>query len=97
MSGDDEIFERESTVETDFWYEIDSEVVGRIGRGALSSYEWAGDDDDGDQPYLIARKDDPDRRFEVEIEVRVTELTPERLAQRQRLVEYLATYRQSKS
>jgi len=74
----------EHDVESDFVNAIDTEVVGRIGYGSsgLYGYTWAGDDEDdeGDWPFTVVRDG---REFEVDIDVRVTELTPERKAKRE--------------
>jgi len=62
---------------------IDSEVVGEVGQSYhLRAYSWAGDEDenDGTWPFTVVRDG---REFEVDIDVRVTELTPERKAKRE--------------
>lgn len=74
----------EHHVESDFVNAIDTEVVGRIGYGSsgLYGYAWSGDDEDdeGDWPFIVTRDG---REFEVDIDVRVVELTPELKAKRE--------------
>lgn len=74
----------EDDVANDFVDAIDAEVVGNIGWSAsrLARYDWGGDEDDDatDWPFTVVRDD---REFEVDIDVRVVELTPERKAGRE--------------
>lgn len=72
----------EDTVAGDFFDAIDQEVVGSLGFGLwLRAYRWVGEegDDEGQWPFVVERDG---REFEVDIDVRVTELTPERKAAR---------------
>lgn len=81
MSGEGGGF-TEDDVAGDFFDAIDREVVGHLGGGLwLRDYEWVGDEggDDGSWPFVVERDG---RKFEIDIDVRVTELTPERLAAR---------------
>jgi hypothetical protein len=87
----------EDDVARDFTNAIDQEVVNDIGHGLwLREYDWGvdwglGKDDDDTWPFIVVRDG---REFEVDIDVRVTELTPERkaarLAEEQRIVAMLA-------
>jgi hypothetical protein len=72
----------EDAVTNDFADAIDREVVQYIGIRPVSlPYELAMPDDwDGTWPFVVVRDG---REFEVDIEVRVTELTPERKAARE--------------
>jgi hypothetical protein len=87
----------EDDVQEDFVEAIDSEVVSQVGVRRVSfPYEWP-DDDSNDEdcswPFVVFRDG---REFEVDIDVRVVELTPERKAQRaakeQRVLEMLARH-----
>lgn len=72
----------EGDVADDFVNAIDAATVGELGHGFhLRRYEWVGDseDDEGEWPFVVVRDG---REFEVDIDVRVTELTPERKAKR---------------
>lgn len=84
----------EDTVAGDFFDAIDAHVVGEIGHGSgLRVYAWGGDeyDTDGAWPFVVVREG---REFEIDIDVRVTELTPEskaaREAEAQRVLALLA-------
>jgi hypothetical protein len=73
----------EDTVAGDFFDAIDTYVVGEIGlRSGLRGYTWP-DDDSNDEnyswPFVVVRDG---REFEVDIDVRVTELTPQLKAAR---------------
>lgn len=72
----------ENDVVGDFVDAIDQDVVGSIGHGLwLRAYDWGvggGADDEG-WPFTVVRDG---REFEVDIDVRVTELTPEVKARR---------------
>lgn len=73
----------EDDVTNDFTDAIEQEVVGCIGYASagLDPYDrWEDDDDDGAWPFTVVRDG---REFEVDIDVRVTELTPERKAARE--------------
>jgi uncharacterized small protein (DUF1192 family) len=75
----------EENVTNDFVEAINHEVVNAIGYGSgLRHYDWAeevdGHEQDGTWPFVVERDG---RRFEVDIDVRVVELTPERIAARQ--------------
>lgn len=75
----------EDDVANDFVDAIDAQVVGNIGFSAagLSRYDWAGDEDENDGtewPFAVVRDG---REFEVDIDVRVVELTPELKAKRE--------------
>jgi len=70
----------EEDVADDFLDAIDGEVIGRVGRPVLRAYSWPdGVDDDGAWPFVVERDG---RRFEVDIDVKVVELTPELVAKR---------------
>lgn len=82
MSGEEKPTFTEDTVADDFVDAIDREIVDNIGfsTSSLARYGWASDEDnDGGWPFVVERDG---RKFEVDIDVHVTELTPERLAQR---------------
>lgn len=71
----------EDDVANDFVDRIDTEIVGQISYG-LGDYDWPeteGVDDQVEWPFTVIRDG---REFEVDIDVRVTELTPERKAKR---------------
>lgn len=73
----------EDDVANDFVDAIDTMVGQNIGqRARLGRYDWGGDEDDEDSgwPFTVVRDG---REFEVDIDVRVTELTPERKEQRE--------------
>lgn len=76
----------EDDVANDFVDAIDTMIGENLGhRGRLDDYDWwagpeDGDDDDGAWPFTVVRDD---REFEVDIDVRVVELTPERKARRE--------------
>lgn len=76
----------ENDVADDFVNAIDAEVVqGQVGWRPISfPYEWAEEVDgaaqDGTWPFVVVRDG---REFEVDIDVRVVELTPERKAARE--------------
>jgi hypothetical protein len=73
----------EDTVANDFVDAIDHGIVSEVGlHGRLRDYEWSGDDEDDvtEWPFTVVRDG---REFEVDIDVRVTELTPERKAKRE--------------
>jgi hypothetical protein len=72
----------EDDVAIDFVDAVDAEAVGKLGWGNLREYAWAGDgsiDTDEGWPFTVVRDG---REFEIDIDVRVTELTPERKAAR---------------
>lgn len=71
----------EDEVTNDFRAAIEDEVIGRLGSGHLRGYEWAGDDEDN-WPFIVTTRRDG-REFEIDIYVRVTELTPEVKARRE--------------
>lgn len=80
MSTDEKAAFTEDDVANDFVDAIDTHVVVQIGSRPVSfPYEWAGDgeDDDVGWPFVVTRDG---REFEVDIDVQVTELTPERKA-----------------
>jgi hypothetical protein len=70
----------ENDVAGDFLDAIDVEVVQRIGY-SMRPYSWTDNDEDDNEgwPFTVVRDG---REFEVDIDVRVTELTPEVKAQR---------------
>ena len=73
----------EEDVRRDFEDAIDAEVMGNLGfsDSRLSRYDWPETEDDNDSwPFVVVRDG---REFEVDIDIRVTELTPERKAARQ--------------
>jgi hypothetical protein len=73
----------EDDVAGDFVDAIADEVVMQIGYSPLRQYDWPETeeaDDDGTWPFTVLRDG---REFEVDIDVRVTELTPERKAKRE--------------
>lgn len=85
MSGDEQAPApfTEDDVAVDFVDAIDREIVGQIGYGSgLRHYKYPEDDNDqyGEWPFVVVRDG---REFEVDIDVRVTELTPERKARRE--------------
>jgi len=73
----------EDDVQNDFVEAIDTATVGELGHGFwLHPYAWhdeANNNDDGGWTFVVVRDG---REFEVDIDVRVTELTPERKAAR---------------
>ena len=72
----------EDDVACDFVDAIDAEVVGKLGWSGLRGYEWAADEEDEDSgwPFTVLRDG---REFEIDIDVRVVELTPEVKARRE--------------
>jgi hypothetical protein len=70
----------EDDVANDFVDSIATDVVSNVGRSLLRPYGWASDDEDSEWPFVVVRDG---REFEVDIDVRVTELTPERKAARE--------------
>lgn len=77
----------EDQVTDDFTDSIDTEVVQRIGYGLLRPYAWA-DDDECEWPFVVVRDG---REFEVDIDVRVVELTDEVKARRRESHERIET------
>lgn len=73
-------------VTDDFANFISDRVGNAIGSWELRGYEWAGEEDDDDPypPLIVA--DSQGRRFEVEFEVMVTELSDEEMARRAALL-----------
>lgn len=72
----------EDDVASDFVDAVNYEIVQEVGHAVhLRRYEWAetDEDDDGTWPFVVVRDG---REFEVDIDVRVTELTPERKTNR---------------
>lgn len=63
------------------------ELNSQIGQYPLRELEWDGDEDDDDPCAPLIVKDAEGRRFEVEIDVSVTELTEAVLAERAAFVE----------
>jgi hypothetical protein len=92
----------EDTVAGDFVDAIDFDVVQEIGQQSpLREYEWPETEDadeDGTWPFVVVRDG---REFEVDIDVRVTELTPELKAKREAdakaLLERLQRFEASKT
>lgn len=75
----------EDDVANDFVDAIDTMIGENLGhRGRLDDYDWWAGPEDGDNdgawPFTVVRDD---REFEVDIDVRVVELTPERKARRE--------------
>lgn len=83
MTRDGETF-TEDDVADDFVQVIDYKVVQGIGWHSLRAYEWApdqvADSDLAGWPFVVVRDG---REFEVDIDVRAVELTPERKAARE--------------
>jgi hypothetical protein len=92
----------EDDVAGDFFDAIDIDVVGNVGHTfGLRPYECLSrheDDEDNGCPFTVVRDG---REFEVDIYVRVTELTPERKAARaereQRILADLERYSKQKA
>jgi hypothetical protein len=91
----------EDDVAGDFADAIQNKVVDEVGGGSmfLRDYSWTDEDDEEfEWPFMVVRDG---RQFEVDIDVSVTELTPERLAQRDeqalRLVAQLAAHEERKA
>jgi hypothetical protein len=97
MSDDKPAF-TEDDVANDFFDAVDYAIVCEVGRaGQLRLYQWLDDDpDEVEGPYIVLYDG---REFEVDIDVRVTELTPERKAARaaeeQRVLAMLERYAQA--
>lgn len=72
----------EDDVASDFVDAIDTMVGHDVGqRARLGRYQWATEDDEEfDWPFTVLRDG---REFEIDIDVRVVELTPERKARRE--------------
>jgi hypothetical protein len=76
----------EDKVRTDVAQFLDDKLNYAIG-DELRGLTWDGDEDDNDPYQTLVVKDREGRRFEVEFEVNVTELTAEVLAERAAFVE----------